>query len=342
MNLTDKPILPVTDQEIDQLFLRLSELTVLVVGDVMIDSYLWGKVERISPEAPVPVVHITQKENRLGGAANVALNVKALGAKAIICSVVGDGSKGDIFRKTLKENGFTTEGVIDSTERMTTVKTRVIAQGQHIVRIDDEITWPLSATDERNLLDCIDRILTRQHVDVIVLEDYNKGVLTPRVIDSVLAKASAKGIITAVDPKRENFFAFRGCTLFKPNLKELREGLKRDVPSGNLPALEVAMKDLRQQLGSQITMITLSEAGIAVLDSDTFVHLPAHAREIVDVSGAGDTVISVAALALAAGWSSAHAAAVANLAGGLVCEQVGVVPVDRERLRQETQKAFAG
>jgi D-glycero-beta-D-manno-heptose-7-phosphate kinase len=331
----------VNKADIEQLFARFSSLTVLVIGDVMIDAYLWGRVDRISPEAPVPVVHVQQKENRLGGAANVALNVKALGARAIICSVVGDGSKGDIFRKTSKESGFTTEGIIDSTERMTTVKTRVIAQGQQIVRVDEEITRPLSATDERNLIDCISQILRRQKIDAIIFEDYNKGVLTARVIETVLAMARERGILTAVDPKRDNFFAYAGCTMFKPNLKELREGLQRDIDRNDPEDLHSAMQDLTAKLQNAITMVTLSEAGVATLENNHFTHLSAHPREIVDVSGAGDTVISVAALALASGWNAADAACIANLAGGLVCEHIGVVPVDRARLQEETIKAMA-
>jgi len=171
-----------TKNELEILFQKFNSLTALVIGDVMIDAYYWGKVERISPEAPVPVVQVQKRENRLGGAANVALLVKSLGAKAIICSVVGDGSKGDIFRATIKENNFSTEGIIDSNERMTTVKTRVISQGHHLLRVDEEITTPLNKTDERHLLNCIKNILDRQKVDVIIFEDYNKGVLTENVI----------------------------------------------------------------------------------------------------------------------------------------------------------------
>jgi len=325
----------VKKSDIEQLFNRFSTLTTLVIGDVMIDSYLWGKVERISPEAPVPVVHVQKKENRLGGAANVALNVKSLGAKAIICSVVGDGTKGDIFRKTSKENGFSTEGIIDSTERMTTMKTRVISQGHHIVRIDDEITWPLSATDERNLLDCISQILGRQHIDVVIFEDYNKGVLTPRVIETVLGWAKEKKIPTAVDPKKDNFLAYKGCTLFKPNLKELREGLGLELNKSDIPSLQSAMNQLSSLLENEVTMVTLSEAGVITSEGGQFFHEPAHAREILDVSGAGDTVISVAALSLAAGLSAENSARLANLAGGLVCENVGVVPLDKDRLMNE-------
>lgn len=304
----------------------------------MIDAYLWGKVERISPEAPVPIVHIQKKENRLGGAANVALNVNSLGAKAIMCSVVGDGSKGDIFRKTAKDLGFSTEGIIDSTERMTTVKTRVISSGHHIVRIDDEITWPLSATDERNLLDCIDQILSKQKVDAIVFEDYDKGVLTEKVITQVIEKAKALNIPVSVDPKLKNFKNYIGCSLFKPNFKELKEGMKVELAADNTTAIEQSLVNLRNELKVEGVIVTRSEHGVTSFDGENFSTHSAHKREIVDVSGAGDTVIAVATLALASNWSLSDIAEIANLAGGLVCEKVGVVPIDRELLKLEADR----
>lgn len=324
-----------TANAINELFEKFNSLTALIVGDVMIDAYYWGKVERISPEAPVPIVQVQQRENRLGGAANVALNVKMLGAKAIIASVVGDGSKGDIFRSTLKENGFTTEGIIDSPERMTTVKTRVISQGHHLLRIDEEHTNPLSSTDERHLLDCIRAILERQKIDVIIFEDYNKGVLTEKLITQVLAWAAERSIPTAVDPKKENFFAYKGASLFKPNLKELREGVKMEFDKNDFKQLQHAILKLEESLKNKVTMVTLSELGVATKSLDGFHHEKAHPREILDVSGAGDTVISVAALAMAAGAEPETYAALSNIAGGLVCEKVGVVPIDKELLRHE-------
>lgn len=327
--------------QLEQLFEQFNGLTALVVGDVMIDAYYWGKVERISPEAPVPVVHVERKENRLGGAANVALNVKSLGAKAIICSVVGDGSKGDIFRKAARDAGFTTEGIIDSTERMTTKKTRVISGGHHIVRIDEEITWPLSATDERNLLESIRLILQKQKVDVVIFEDYNKGVLTEKVIRTVTEWANEKNIPIAVDPKKDNFFTYQHCTLFKPNLKELKEGLKEDFDKKDFPALQKSIDRLRDTLQAKYLMVTLSELGVMVRNEEQFIHHAAHKREINDVSGAGDTVISVAALSLAAGANMGQAAAVANIAGGLVCENVGVVPVEKARLLEEAVRLLS-
>jgi rfaE bifunctional protein kinase chain/domain len=325
-------------EEISNLFNQFNQLTALIIGDVMIDAYYWGKVDRISPEAPVPVVHVQRKENRLGGAANVALNVKSLGAKAIMCSVVGDGSKGDVFRKTCKESGFSTEGIIDSVDRMTTVKTRVIAAGHHIVRIDDEITSPLSNTDERNLLDCVQQILQRQKIDVVIFEDYNKGVLTPKVISTVLGWAEERSIPTAVDPKKDHFFLYQKCSLFKPNLKELKEGLLVEFNKADTASLKNAMTSLTEKLNCETAMVTLSELGVMTHHGGAFHHEPAHEREINDVSGAGDTVISVAALALASGVSPADYAKLANLAGGLVCEKVGVVPIDKERLQEEAYK----
>ncbi len=321
--------------QLEQLFEKFNTLTALIVGDVMIDAYYWGKVDRISPEAPVPVVHVNKKENRLGGAANVALNVMSLGGKAIICSVVGDGSKGDIFRSTLKENGFTTEGLIDSPSRQTTVKTRVISQGQHMLRIDEEMTKPLSATEERHLLECIQSIIDRQKIDVIIFEDYNKGVLTENVISTIIKLAESKNIPTTVDPKKENFFSYKNCTLFKPNLKELKEGLKEDFDKKDFDALQNSILHLEEKLGNSITMVTLSELGVMTKDKEKFYHEPAHERAVLDVSGAGDTVISVASLALAAGMDTENMAKLANLAGGLVCEHVGVVPIDKKTLFQE-------
>ena len=314
-------------ESVQSFFSSLSDKTILVVGDVMIDAYLWGKVE-----------HIQKKENRLGGAANVALNVNSLGAKAIMCSVVGDGSKGDIFRKTAKDLGFSTEGIIDSTERMTTVKTRVISGGHHIVRIDDEITWPLSATDERNLLDCIDQILSRQKIDAIVFEDYDKGVLTERVIQYVISKAKALNIPVSVDPKLKNFKAYVGCSLFKPNLKELKEGMKVEFAADDTASIELSLVNLRSELNAEGVMVTRSEHGVTSFDGTDYSTHAAHKREIVDVSGAGDTVIAVATLALASNWNLADIAEIANLAGGLVCEKVGVVPIDKELLRLEAER----
>jgi rfaE bifunctional protein kinase chain/domain len=322
------------------LFEEFGRTTVLVVGDVMLDAYAWGKVERISPEAPVPVVRVTQRSARLGGAANVALNVKALGATAIVVSALGNDENGTRMEGLFHQAGLTTKGAIRSSARTTTVKTRVISGHQHIVRVDEEMDEPLSDADEQAILDRIASVLKEDKPGVVILEDYNKGVLTPAVIKGTIERAKTAGIPVAVDPKKENFFAYRGVDLFKPNLKELREGLKIDLTAGDHAAVSAALEQLEQRLGNAASLLTLSEHGMVARRGTEEVFLPAHKREIADVSGAGDTVIAVAALCLARRVSLSLLAALSNLAGGLVCEYVGVVPIDRAQLLSEAERTL--
>jgi rfaE bifunctional protein kinase chain/domain len=318
-------------------FDRFARTTALVVGDVMVDSYLWGRVERISPEAPVPVVHVTERSDRLGGAANVALNLRALGATPIVVSVTGDDASGRLLGSLCAASGLPTDGLVTSTGRRTTVKTRVISGHQHIVRVDDETEDDLAPVDEQALLQRMDSLIAAHRPGVIVLEDYNKGVLTTAVIAGVTALGKRHGIPVAVDPKKRNFFAYTGVDLFKPNLKELREGLKIDVRAGDTDSVRAATRLLEERLGNAISLITLSEHGVYAHRRGEEHLIPAHRRSIADVSGAGDTVIAVAALCLANGLDLRTLAAWSNLAGGLVCEQVGVVPVDREALLAECE-----
>jgi D-glycero-beta-D-manno-heptose-7-phosphate kinase len=325
----------VNQQAIKDLFEKFKGLTTLVIGDVMIDSYVWGRVDRISPEAPVPVVSVIKKENRPGGAANVAINIVSLGAKAIMCSVTGNDEGKTRLESMMKESGISTKGIVGSDERVTTIKTRIISSHQHVVRIDEEQINPVSAADEKKLLQTIESILKSEKVDVILFEDYNKGVLTPRVIEQVITWANEKNIPTTVDPKRDNFFAYKKVTLFKPNLKELTEGLKLDHKPVDKSELVDASKKLESELGHRISLITLSEKGVFVKDKDRTELAPAHVRNISDVSGAGDTVIAVASLCLAAGIDSFWLAQLANLSGGLVCQHTGVVPINRDELREE-------
>ena len=329
------------DSSLKALFDGFNHVTALIIGDVMIDSYLWGRVDRISPEAPVPVVQITKKENRLGGAANVVLNVAALGAKPIICAVVGDDLNGEVFENLLRDGNMSTAGIVHSEARPTTVKTRVISSQQHIVRVDEESLKPLNNQEETEFIARVTSLIQSEKPGVIIFEDYNKGVLTPRVIEEIIALAVANNIPTAVDPKKDNFFAYKGVTLFKPNLKELIEGLKVDIDKKNRASLESAVEKLEDILNNQISLITLSELGVYVKNNGGNHHIPAHIRNISDVSGAGDTVISVAALCLALKVDSEIMAALANLAGGLVCEEVGVVPIDKARLLIEAQKTVS-
>jgi rfaE bifunctional protein kinase chain/domain len=318
-----------------ELFAAFTNLHVLIVGDVMVDAYVWGRASRLSPEAPVPVVNVDRTENRLGGAANVALNVQALGATPLLCAVVGDDQGGDQLLRLLHENHLPAEGLIRSAHRPTTFKQRILAQGQQLVRIDSEVETDLNAEEASQLLAAYDDLLPR--ADVVIFEDYDKGVLSETIITQCIARARERGIPTVVDPKKKNFLAYRHCTLFKPNLKELREGLKLEfgAPDADRPGFEAAVARLREVLMPEIVLVTLSEHGVFAQQGDAKTYLPAHLRTISDVSGAGDTVISIAACCVALAQPAAFTAALANLGGGLVCEQVGVVPVEKQLLLAE-------
>ena len=300
----------------EDLLERFNGLKALVVGDVMIDVYSKGVVERMSPEAPVPIVSVKTRFERLGGAANVALNLKALGA----------------MQKTGLDNGH----FVFSRTRPTTVKHRIFNGERQVLRMDEESTANLNNEEHQGLLDVIETTLEKNRFDVIILQDYNKGVLTKKMIQSIIAFAQKAGIPVAVDPKKKNFFAYQGVTLFKPNAKELREGL--GVTAETPEELQAAMLRLQERIGCRYLMVTLSDKGVMMLRDGTFLHLPAHPRNIVDVSGAGDTVLSVAALCVALQDNAETIASLSNLAGGLVCEAVGVVPINKERLSKEVRR----
>lgn len=327
-------------ESIYQLFNRFKDLRVLIIGDVMIDSYLWGKVDRISPEAPVPVVALKKRENRLGGAANVALNIQSMGAAPILCAVIGQDEKGGQFLELLRKRGMPTEGILRSSGRLTTIKYRIIGNNAQLLRVDEEHEHDLSAEETEALFGHISGIIKAQKADVIIFEDYDKGVITSELIGKVTSLAHENGIQVVVDPKKKNFLHYHRADLFKPNLKELREGLKLEEVPESPEAIRIAIDILQEKLDAQMVLATLSDKGILFqVKNDTGElhsgHIPAHLRQIADVSGAGDTVISVAALCLGAGASPEFTARLANLAGGIVCEQVGVVPVNREQLLEE-------
>lgn len=311
-------------------------LKVLIIGDVMLDAYYSGKVERISPEAPVPILNVKHAETRLGGAANVALNIQALGAEPVLCAVIGNDRYTASVLELMKKHRLNAAGLITSKERISTVKTRLMGSNHHLLRVDEEMTTPLSAKDEKSLLSVV--LKQMKSVQAIIFEDYDKGVITPRIIEQVVKEATKRKIPVVVDPKKNNFLNYKGVTLFKPNLKELREGLKLDTDLKNHTHLESAIFQLKNLLKAKHVMVTLSEDGVAITEGNKKMHhIAAHIRKISDVSGAGDTVVSVATLALAAGCSVPQVAAYANLAGGLVCEQVGVVPIDKKRFAAEAQ-----
>lgn len=306
---------------------------VLVAGDVMIDAYYFGRVDRISPEAPVPIVSVEKKENRLGGAANVAMNLVSLGANPVMCTVIGHDQEGNDLVNLLTAAGIDTHGVIRSANRITTVKTRVISQQTQMLRIDHEMTSPIESADSKHLVDAVKSQL--QKADVLIFQDYDKGVLTRENIAEITKAATDAGVPVVVDPKKRNFGNFENAFLFKPNLKELRDGLKLDLDPDNKQEFEEQISRFMHRMKLQHMMITMSERGVMITDGKTFEYIPAHIRKIADVSGAGDTVISVAALAVANGWNNRKVAEFANLAGGLVCEEVGVVPIDKLKLVEE-------
>ena len=322
----------------NNIFEKFNSLNVLIIGDVMIDSYIWGKVDRISPEAPVPVVRVTKKEDRLGGAANVALNIQSLGATPLICAVVGDDYDGENFLSLLKSQGLSDQGILKIGTRPTTVKTRIIAHNQQIVRVDAETESNLNESDSALVFEKIKQIISGNKIDAIIFEDYDKGLITENLISQTVNLAQSKGIITVIDPKKRNFNSYKGVDLFKPNLKELKEGLKIDLDPKNIEQVKKAVEDLKTLLGAKSVMLTLSENGVYISSEKENKHILAHKRDIADVSGAGDTVIATAALCLAAGLDELKTAEIANLAGGLVCEHVGVVPIDKGKLMREAGK----
>jgi rfaE bifunctional protein kinase chain/domain len=322
--------------ELSNLIEKFSSLRVLVIGDLMVDAYTWGKVNRISPEAPVPVVNVIKRESRLGGAGNVVLNIASLGAKPYVCSVIGDDSIGETLQGILKESGLSIDGIIVEKDRPTTVKERVIAGSQQLIRVDSETEAPISAASSKALLEQVKAWLPE--VDVILFEDYDKGVLSQGLIQEIITLAKSRQIPTVVDPKKKNFFAYRSATLFKPNLNELRDGLGLEAAAIAPEAIAKTVADFKASQSFTGLFVTMSERGVYMDYAADQIQIPAHIRQIADVSGAGDTVISIAACALAAGGSAKQIAELANLGGGLVCESLGVVPIDVELLKREAGK----
>ena len=331
----------IPEKELKRIFDSFNHMNVLIIGDVMVDSYLWGDVSRISPEAPVPIVSVNKRENRLGGAANVGLNIKSMGANPILCSVVGDDLKGKDFVELLGRENLSTEGIIQSKERITTTKFRVIGNKMQLLRVDEEMDNTISEKDTEQLISLFLKIIENNKIDVVIFQDYDKGVISPTLIDKVINEARQRSIPVVVDPKKKNFDAYRNVTLFKPNLKELKEGLNINFDATEKEQLKSVVRELKIRQSSDIVMVTLSEDGVFVdysINGEKGINIiPSHVRSIADVSGAGDTVISVASLCIAAKIDPLSMAEISNMAGGLVCEEAGVVPVNKELLLQNLQ-----
>ncbi len=307
----------VEKDNIEKVFNKFSELNVLVIGDGMLDRYLWGKVDRISPEASIPIVTVTREENRLGGAGNVSLNIQALGANPILISIIGNDENGRIFKAS---------------------KTRIISGGQQISRVDQEVSTLIDHEFDQLIYDRIKTIINTSKINIIIFVDYDKGLITPWLIKNVIKLAKSKHILTAADPKIRNFNNYQQVDLFKPNYKEFKEGLNLLVEMTDIEELKRISNVFKKDNQIGLLFITLSELGVFLTNGVKQHYYPAEVRKIADVSGAGDTVIAVASLCFAAGLPIPFLAQLSNLAGGLVCEKLGVVPIDPDLLKNEARK----
>lgn len=314
---------------LNYLFSEISRIKVLVIGDFMLDRYLWGSVTRISPEAPVPVVEIERESERLGGAANVCHNILNLGAQVLPIGVVGHDLAGKQLLTLLKNMNVNIEGIVVDEQRPTTVKTRVIAHNQHVVRFDQEDHHPIGSDIQKKIFEIFENYLPS--CDVVLIEDYNKGLLTKSLIKHIIETSIQKGSPITVDPKFDHFFDYQKVHLFKPNRKECEAVLGMKLNSRKV--LFEAGQSILNKLQCDHILITLGEEGMLLVEKDaTCTLIPARARQIHDVSGAGDTVISTATVALAAGATIHEAATLANFAAGIVCEEVGIVPIQKDKL----------
>jgi D-beta-D-heptose 7-phosphate kinase/D-beta-D-heptose 1-phosphate adenosyltransferase len=298
-----------------------SRVRVAVIGDAMLDVYLRGEVERISPEAPVPVVHVRERRHALGGAGNVTQNVRAVGAACDLVAAIGDDAGGRHVCAMLREIGAPLDSLI-TVDRPTTTKTRIVARSQQVVRVDEEDDADLDGDEVLRLIRAVETAVSA--ADALILEDYNKGVLVPRVIDAAMRAARARGIPIVVDPKYRNFFLFRGATIFKPNRRELEAALGAEVDLEHPEALPATFA----RLGAEHLLLTLGERGMVLISSGGGIeHVPTAAREVYDVVGAGDTVTAYLALTLAAGGSATEAAVIANFAAGVEVGKLGAATV---------------
>jgi rfaE bifunctional protein kinase chain/domain len=321
--------------DFDQLFTCLSKMKVAIAGDIMLDTYLWGNVDRISPEAPVPVVVLDEKELRIGGAGNVALNTAALGATTVLFSVIGNDDDGKNLLSLLKSKNIKTDNIVVSDTRITTNKTRVISRNQHMMRLDAEMTKDINDREQLQLLQSFTHFIETEKPSVVIFEDYNKGVLTEGLNEKMISICEQQNIVTTADPKRKNFFSYKGVTIFKPNLKEVKDGLNVLLDNVSESFLQDIHRQLENRLHHSISLITLSEKGIFYQQDQSAKIIPTYVRSIADVSGAGDTVIAVASLVYAQTKDIHLSAAMANIAGGLVCEEVGTMAINKDKLIEE-------
>jgi len=310
------------------IFSKFKDQKVVVLGDLMLDEYIWGRVKRISPEAPVPVVEVQTESTRLGGAANVALNLLAMGAKPVLVGLVGKDRAGQRLIAEAQHHGLTTRGILADPGRHTTTKTRVIAHHQHVVRIDKEATYQLEEKTAERLLGILEKALGG--TSALLFEDYNKGVLTPKIINLGIGLAKTQKALVTVDPKFDNFFSYKGATVFKPNQQETEQAL--GIRISNEKTLLAAGRTLQDRFPGSAILITRGEHGLALFEKKTVTHIPTVAREVYDVSGAGDTTIAALTLCLASGATLVESAHIANQAAGIEVGKVGIAPVTKQEL----------
>lgn len=325
----------------ESIFQQFNQMKIAVLGDVMLDTYWWGHVDRISPEAPVPVVAFDKREVRIGGAGNVALNTVSLGASTTILTVIGNDTDGKQLVDLLEQNNISTKYIVTTPNRVTTNKTRIMSRNQQMLRLDCEVTTDINTDTEKQLLQKIEEYFKTEQPHVLIFEDYNKGVLTATVINEVITLCKKYGVLTAVDPKRKNFLSFKSVDIFKPNLKEVKDGLNLLIDEVSLSVLQKIHIQLQQILGHNISLITLSEKGVFYQNGNESKIIPTHVRNIADVSGAGDTVIAVASLVYATTRQIGLAAEMANIAGGLVCEEVGTAAIQKQKFLNECKKLLS-
>lgn len=324
----------------DQIFSNIANLHIAIVGDIMLDTYWWGNVERISPEAPVPILSRTKTEYRIGGAGNVALNTVSLGAVTTLFSVTGKDFSGNTLCEMLAKEHIDVENVIRTDTRRTTNKIRIMSRNQQMLRIDDEEMEDIPPAMEDVLIQHFRSFIQKSKPAAVIFEDYNKGVLTKKTITEMLKVCNENNILTTVDPKRKNFFAYQHTGIFKPNVKEVQEALHLTPEEMDNPDWPIIHQRLQKELAHKISLITLSEKGIFAQDEKGPLTIPAFNRDIADVSGAGDTVIAVASLVYAASGNLEWAARIANIAGGLVCEEAGTVAIKKQKLLDECRRLF--
>lgn len=310
---------------------RFPKARVLVLGDFILDRFIWGSVSRISPEAPVPVVNVNRESFLLGGSLNVANNIHTLGGIVYPCGIVGRDLEGRLLMRGLRRFGIETGGVVQDKTRPTTIKTRVIAHSQQVVRVDREKIQPLSVSDIRRILQFIQKKI--KQADVVIVEDYGKGVVEPSLLKPLLKLAKRLKKPVLVDPKEKHFSLYKGVTAITPNRSEAYGGY--NASNGRQPDLEEAGRGLLKQLNLQAVLITLGEEGMALFEKNQPTQrIPTTAREVFDVSGAGDTVIAAFGLSLAAGATLQQAAVLSNLAAGIVVGKLGTATIEPNELKQ--------